>query len=93
MTVCFLREPCGCAHTTVAMIRMRPTVGQPGHATDGAGQSDRESLCSVLSVFVTLSRVGAMEVVVFSTHDGRVTSFPHQLMLKVWLKKRNICAW
>ena len=45
---------------TVAMIQMRPTVGQFGHATEGAGQSDRESLSSVLSVFVNLSRVGAV---------------------------------
>ena len=80
-----------CPHP-VAMIRMRRTVGQPGHATEGAGQSDRESLSSVLSVFVNLSCAGAVEVVVFSfsTHVGTVTSFPHLLMLNVWLKKKHL---
>ena len=79
MTVCFMH--------TVAMIRMRRTVGQRGHATEGAGQGDRKSLPSVRSVFVHLSDVGTVEVVVYSTLVGVVTCF------RTWLKKRNICAF
>ena len=74
----------------MAMVRLRRTVGQLGHAADGPGQSVCKSFLSVLSAFVNLSCVGAAEVVVFSTHVGFVTCFPHLLTLNVWLK--NICA-
>ena len=57
-----------CPHP-VAMIRMRRTVGQPGHDTEGAGQSDRKSLPSVRSVFVYLSCVSAVEA-----HAHRICS-------------------
>ena len=71
-----------CPHL-VARIRIRRTVGQPGHATEDAGRSDRNSLPSVRSVFVNVSCVGAVEVVVFSTHVGIVRCFPHLLTLHV----------
>ena len=45
--VCFMRELTGECPNTMAVTRMRGTVGQPGHAAEGAGQSDRESLPSV----------------------------------------------
>ena len=80
-----------CPHP-VEMIRMRRTVGQPGHVTEGAGQRDLKFLPSVRRVFVHLSCVGTVEVVFYSTHVGFVTCFLDLLTSNVWLKKRNICA-
>ena len=62
------------------------------YAAEGAGQSDRKSLPSVRSVFFNLSCVGAVEVVVFSTHGIVTCFFLLLLTLNAWFKKRNICA-
>ena len=53
-----MRELAGECPNPMAMTRVRGTVGQPGRAAEGAGQSDRESLPSVRNVFGNLFYVG-----------------------------------
>ena len=93
MTVCFVREPCGCAHTP---WRCNACGGQL--ASLGMLQSVRAKVTaspfplSVVCVCANLPCAGAVEVVVFSTHVCMVTCFPHLLTLNVWLEKRNSCG-
>ena len=76
LTVCFMREPCGCGHNPSQRYACGGQLASVGMLQrEGAGQSDRKSLPSVRSVFVHLSDAGTVEVVVCSTLVGIVTSF------------------